>query len=821
MIVVLCVLSPLRLAAQEFGSIDGFVKNGENGLPLRGANVVLGSTSVGTATLENGSFQLNRLAPASYTLSTSYIGFGSKKTTVVVHPGEIIHLEILLRPIILPGNEVVVVATTARERETPATFSNLTKEQISERYSVQDIPVLLSDLPSITFYSENGNGIGYNYLNLRGFDQRRIAVMVNGIPQNDPEDHNVYWLDFPDLLASSENIQVQRGAGSAFYGPPAIGGSVNLIASPFHATPGIILESMFGFQEYEGISPALQLATTKHAVTVNSGLVNERYMLYGRLGKIRSDGYRENSWVEFDSYFLGGARFDSAMTTRIHIFGGPISDGLAYKGLPKFVNGDKTLRRQNLVDWGTDATGQGYAYSTPRRSQEIENFSQPHFEILHDWCLNSSVTLYNTIFYYTGEGFFDYDASWADTSMLRIGSQYGIPTSENPSNTLVRAFVGNKQWGWLPRVEVEHVSGRLTLGAELRFHRSIHWGKIEYAENLPPHFDPNYHFYEYNGEKDILSFYIHELFHMNKKMTLMTNFQFVKNRYSLKNEKYLNNAFTIPYFFVNPRIGVNYNVDENVNTYFSFAYTTREPRLRNLYAAEDSYFGATPQFRADTTGGTVRYDFNDPLAKPEQLLDIEIGIGYRDSTWRLSGNLYWMEFTNELVKSGQVDIFGQPVTGNAERSRHLGIEVEGLWNIFEAFSFGGNFSLSRNRLLHSTVIDNGASVALDGNPIAGFPSALGNVRITYHTPSLTTSLLAKYVGAFYTDNFQNEQNKNNAYTVLNGEALYSLPDMFGTTLTVRGEVRNIFNKLYFMSGEGNSFFPAAERNYLVGITMKL
>ena len=60
-----------------------------------------------------------------------------------------------------------------------------------------------------------------------------IAVMVNGIPQNDPEDHNVYWLDFPDIAESLEDIQVQRGAGSAFYGPPAIGGSVNLITKNF------------------------------------------------------------------------------------------------------------------------------------------------------------------------------------------------------------------------------------------------------------------------------------------------------------------------------------------------------------------------------------------------------------------------------------------------------------------------------------------------------------------------------------------------------------------------------------------------------------
>ena len=76
----------------------------------------------------------------------------------------------------------------------------LIKKKFKIDYTVQDIPNYLSQLPSTTFYSENGNGIGYNYLSIRGFDQRRISVSINGIPQNDPEDHNVYWLDFPDLL---------------------------------------------------------------------------------------------------------------------------------------------------------------------------------------------------------------------------------------------------------------------------------------------------------------------------------------------------------------------------------------------------------------------------------------------------------------------------------------------------------------------------------------------------------------------------------------------------------------------------------------------
>ena len=730
---------------------------------------------------------------------------------------------------------VIVVATQARERETPVTFSDLTPRQLRERYTVQDVPVLLSELPSIITYSENGNGIGYNYINLRGFDQRRLSVMINGVPQNDPEDHNVYWIDFPDLLASTDNVQVQRGAGSAFYGPPAIGGSVNLVTNPFGSTPGITFEALLGIQEYRDPSHPRALATRKSSVTVNSGIVEGGYMFYARLGRIQSDGYRVNSSVDLTSYFLGAMRVDRTMTTRFHFFGGPIEDGLVYYGIPAWAGADPSYRRSNWSDWSRDSalvayssrvqtvvSGSETVYVVPRRSDEIENFSQPHAELIHEWRLSPTVTLHNTVFYYAGDGFFTYDASWADTSMLRLGSAYGIPTVTNPGNTLVQAYVGNRQGGWLPRVELDHGSGTLVTGAEIRFHRSTHWGKIAYAEGLPARFDPDYHFYEYNGVRSTLSFYCHELFRLADGVTLMGSIQAVRNSYGIENEKYVGTTFTVPYFFINPRAGVNLNFSDVFSSYISVAYTSREPRMRNLYAAEDSWFGATPQFEADTTGGVVRYDFGRPLARPEHLTDIEVGGRYVSTTLHIALSAFWMEFSDELVKSGQVDIFGQPVTGNAERTRHIGVELDGALMPFDGFTVSGNATLSRNTLeRYSVVRDDGSEVSLDGNPIPGFPDLLANLRATYRTGLLTASVLFKYVGSFYTDATKDALRRNGAYRVWNAELLYRLPTVGPVELLLRAEVRNLLDSYYFTNGEGDAFFPAAERNYVVGLSCTL
>jgi iron complex outermembrane recepter protein len=721
---------------------------------------------------------------------------------------------------------ITVIATHASERISPVTFSDITRSEIKQQYSAQDVPVLLSELPSITWYSENGNGTGgYSYITMRGFDQQRLSVMVNGVPQNDPEDFSVYWIDFPDVLGSTTKIQVQRGAGSAFYGPPAIGGSVNMLAVPFQPKPSVTFENTLGFQEY-GASNTIALTTRKYSATFNSGLVENRYMFYGRLGKLSTDGYRDKSWDDISSYFFGVERFDETMSTRIHFFGGPFTDGLVYNGIPKFYNSNLRLRRTNYNYFELNNTQDTLTYASYRRPQEAEQFDQPHFELLHEWRLSPNVTFNNTLFYIQGDGYYDYDGSGLDTSSLHLGSTYGFPASTDPSNILVRAFVGNKQWGWLPRLEINHGTGLLTLGAELRVHRSLHWGKIAYAENLPINFDPDYRFYEYNGGKNIVSVYGHELYKLNNALTLMTDLQCVYNRYTLQNEKFLNNSFSVPYFFVNPRVGMNYNVDESVNTYISLAYTSREPRLKDLYKAEESIWGSTPQFEADSAGGIVRYDFAKPLAKPEHLLDLELGGVYRNGRTMASVSIFWMEFQDELIKSGTVDIFGEPVMGNAIRTRHIGIELQGQRELASGITLGGNATLSNNRLVNYSVVErvsNGIVIrqSLDGNPIAGSPDFMGNIRLSYSEGDLTASLAGKYVGDFYTDNTKDNLLKNDAYMVVNATMSYRITFGQGISLILRGEARNLLNALYTMSGEGNEFFPAAERNYILGTSLQL
>ncbi len=779
--------------------IHGKVVDKESGKPLADASVTLVNHGYAVTTTIEGEFWLSALSPDDREIRVSLVGYVSQMFTIGVADTTII-IELVPRDIRV--QPITVSATRATERETPVTFETLSRQDIRERYSVQDVPVLLSELPSTTYYSDGGNGIGYTYLNIRGFDARRIGVMVNGIPQNDPEDHNVYWLDFPDVTASLEDIQVQRGAGSAFYGAPAIGGSVNLVTGGTGSERRIELSA--GVGSYN---------TRKYSASFQSGLFADRYALHARLSSILSSGYRDRSWTDFQSYFVGLVRYDDDMTTQVNFYGGPVQDHLAYYGIPKSDVKDRERRKANPI----------------LREEETERFSQPHYELLHEWRLTPSLTLNNTLFMILGEGHFDYDGTWAPFSYFRIGPQYGFPVAGDPdtlyfSEALIRATVDNTQYGWLPRLSIKHDNGDLIVGGELRIHRSEHWGRLQRVSQSPVAIPEDYRYYQYRGAKDMASLFAHEIYSLQPDVKLLFDLQYSYNQYRLYDEKFVGTDFSVPYHFLNPRVGLNYLLDEFWNTYLSVAYTQREPRLKNLYDAAEastpaSWGGVTPQFETDASGA---YDFTNPLVKPEALMNVELGGAYSSAAANVSANVYWMEFTDEIVKSGQVDRFGQPITGNAERTRHIGLELSGRVAITSYLEAGGNLTLSSNTFVRHTDYSAGSPVVLDKNPIAGFPDVLGNVRLTFREQQFAVSLSGRFVGKQYTDNFRNEDNTVDPFFVSDGWMLYSFQDVVDDVdVEAKLQVNNIFDQLYASYGEGSSFFVGAERHFffMLGVSL--
>lgn len=805
----------------QLKSFTGIVKDSETQTVLQFANILIKGTNIGTTTDEQGIFELSGIFRDSDSIIISFVGYKSSITQISELKNDYIIVE--LKKIYLPSQTILIEASVGKKGFTPISFDKISKEEIQKDYIVQDIPNYLSNLPSTTFYSENGNGIGYNYLSIRGFDQRRISVSINGIPQNDPEDHNVYWLDFPDLLASTELIQVQRGAGSGVIGYPAIGGSINIITSPFSEKPQINLSISYG-----------SFNTRKYGASFSSGLINNKYSIYAKLSQISSSGYRNSSWSKLNSYHLSAVRYDDRFTSQINMYGGLISDGLAYTGIAKFAVKDNQLRKENYSYW--EASESGYTFTLERRPEEIENFSQPHFELLNEYEINDNMKLNSALFFVIGSGFFDYDGSWSVLydDYFRLG-QNGFDTSFVPTNALIRAQVENKQFGWIPKFSLGHKNGQLVIGGEFRIHRSEHWGNINYAENIPPGVTKDYQYYFYNGAKNIFGGFIHETYKLTENINLLGELQLAYHQYRLYNEKYLGNDFIVSGLFFNPRVGMNYTLNKNQNIFISYARVTREPRLKNYYDAAESSGGEIPQFELNLDG---TYNFNSPIVKPETMNDLELGYSCNTSNLTINFNLYYMLFENEIVKNGKVDRFGQPITGNVDKTTHAGAEVSAVFKLISGFELFGNASYSKNKITNGKYfISDTESIDISNNSISGFPEFLSNIGVQFTVNKLFMKINAKYVGEFYSDNFDDNlkdylitfpdfvdynDNKNKAYFVVDFYGSYEFNLFDGLTNSrLFLQVNNVFDNLYSAYAIGKEYFPAADRNFIAGIQVGL
>ena len=179
--------------------------------------------------------------------------------------------------------DVQVVATRATHK-TPVAFTNMSKEQLKAVNFGQDIPYLLSLTPSITMTSDAGNGIGYTSLRVRGTDPSRINITTNGIPMNDAESAQLYWVNMGDFASSVQSMQIQRGVGTSTNGAGAFGATLNMQTENIGVEPFIGLD-LSGGSYY----------SHKQTLRFGTGLLGEHWGIQGRLSNIGSKGYLERA----------------------------------------------------------------------------------------------------------------------------------------------------------------------------------------------------------------------------------------------------------------------------------------------------------------------------------------------------------------------------------------------------------------------------------------------------------------------------------------------------------------------------------------------
>ena len=272
-------------------SITGLVTDADSN-PLGGANVVVEGSDLGAVASETGFFSI-KVGSGTHTVTVTFIGYSSQSQEVVVGE-EDVKVDFALAIDAITLTDVEVLASRASEK-TPVAYTTVGKEEMELRLGSQDIPMALNTTPSV-YATQQGGGAGDARINIRGFNQRNVAVMINGVPQNDMENGWVYWSNWDGVADVAQSIQVQRGLSAVNLATPSIGGTMNIITDPTQYEKGGRYKQEFGAGGF--------LKTT---LTGHTGLIGDKLALSGTIVRKTGDGIIDKTWTDAWAYYFGAS----------------------------------------------------------------------------------------------------------------------------------------------------------------------------------------------------------------------------------------------------------------------------------------------------------------------------------------------------------------------------------------------------------------------------------------------------------------------------------------------------------------------------------
>ena len=417
---LLMFLAPMFLWGQ---SVVGVVNS--EGKPLAGANVVVDGTDKGGVTDDSGKYTIDVGAAGTYTLTASFIGYSS--LTAQVEVNDIVGtLNFSLEEDVLTMSALEVLASRA-DQKTPVAYTTVSKKEMEIRLGSQDIPMILNTTPSV-YATGQGGGAGDARINVRGFNQRNVAVMINGVPQNDMENGWVYLSNWDGVGDATSSIQMQRGLSAVNLATPSIGGTMNIITDPASHEKGGKFKQEVG----EG-------GFLKSTINYNSGLINDKLAVSGTIVRKTGDGFIDGTWTDAWAYYLGTSyAVSDDQRFELYAIGAPQRHGQnLYKqniatysqelagdvdgyDVTAFAEGEKfeheagRFFNQNWAPVDPSYTGQQYWYmygarTTDRYNSNLLNerenfFHKPLVNLNHFYDINDEIRLSSVLYWSGGSG---------------------------------------------------------------------------------------------------------------------------------------------------------------------------------------------------------------------------------------------------------------------------------------------------------------------------------------------------------------------------------------------------------------------------------
>jgi iron complex outermembrane receptor protein len=776
--------------------ITGKVTDNQNN-PLPGATITIENSFLGTYSLPDGTYLLKVPHEGIYKLKFSFIGYVTLFRNVTLTGNT--NVNVTLVPAEIMTEEVIVNGTRAGNK-TPVSYTNIGSKIINSRNNGQDIPYIIGLSPSLVETSETGTGIGYTGFRIRGTDGSRINVTLDGIPLNDAESQQVFWVDLPDLASSVDNIQVQRGVGTSSNGSGAFGASVNIATKSPDEIPFAAISTTMG-----------TFSTFKNTITAGTGLLAGKFAFQIRLSDLKSDGYIERTASSNRSAYLSGIFRTGKSRLKANLILGEEHTGISWWGVPADML--SVNRRYNPAGEYTDEYGITRYYNN-----ESDNYRQNHLQIIYSLSLSKYVFI-NTAFHYThGTGYYE---EYGEDQLL---SDYGLPPvvigdSIITSTDLIRRkWMSNDFYGLVYSLNYKKERIDAVFGGGINSYLGNHFGKIIWMRSAG-NTEKDYQWYLNHATKSELSIYGKLNYKISEKLNGFgdINYRFIS--YEMIGEdddlRLLQQNHT--YNFLNPKAGIFFTISPDQDLFYSLAVAHREPTRSDFKEASGD-------------------DKVTPL--PEALFDNEAGYNHRTDKTSLAVNLYAMIYCDQLVPTGELSNVGYPVMTNVKSSYRTGIELSGGYRPLKLIDLQLNITLSRNKILNFTEYYMDYITIDDSNLYKN--KNLGNVDIAY-SPSLIASgelglnfsekfnihFTSKYVGKQYFDNTMNSDRMIDPYLVNNIRMEYAPMINKIKSVDIQLFINNIFNNKYENNAYGGNwyengientwayYFPQAGINFLV------
>ncbi len=786
-------------------SVKGVVVDEEN-RSLPGASILLVEQGRGLVTSRNGAFVLEGVQGGSRILQITFVGYEPWSTVLNMNADRDLGMIRMTRAAIL-GEEVIITATRAGG-QTPVAVSNIEKGEIKTRNFGQDMPYLLSSTPSLVTSSDAGNGIGYTSMRIRGTDANRINVTVNGIPLNDAESHSVYWVDLPDLATSVDNIQIQRGVGTSTNGAAAFGASINLQTQKLEKEAYGLYEGTFG-----------SFRTLRNSISAGSGLIHDHFSVDLRLSELHSDGYIDRSWTNLKSYYVSTGYNDSRTLVKFITFGGTEELYQAWNGVPSDML--ETNRRYNGLGAYSDAAGRLAYYDN-----QIDHYRQMHYQ-LHLSRVFTTRLYANAALHYTGgAGYYEQYKEDESLSDYRMEDVILGGDTIRSTDLIRRKWLDNDFYGAVGGIHYR--GGRIgaVLGGGWNRYVGDHLGRVIWAR-YPGTSEIRYQWYDNRGIKSDWNSYLKTTFEGGDRLLFFADMQLRGIDYSISgiDDDLRDIAQEHDFLFFNPKAGFSFQVSPAQRFYIFVARASREPNRNNFVDADPA----------------------GPVPRKETLLDYETGYSFAGAGYSLNLNFYYMDYTDQLVLTGEINDVGSAIMTNVKDSYRTGLEISGSLSPVRWLRWNLNVTLSRNRIIqYRGYVDNWDYWSDPVNLPYQVEENRGNTDLAFSpgiivhsnldvepVKHLHLNLSSRYVGKQYIDNTSSEERILDPYLVSDLRIAYTFYPRYIDEAAVQFQVMNLFNTeyetnawiyRYYSGGKERTmdgYYPQAGTHFMLGIRLKL